>query len=100
MLQRLWWRFGVTLLLAALAATAFAQDVSRIRLMLHPYAAPPGALPPAALAKLQALAGVPLTYAATTRTGGLEFTNATVNREPKWRHARPELTTGYRRTSY
>jgi serine protease len=74
MLQRLWWRFGVTLLLAALAATAFAQDVSRIRLMLHPYAAPPGALPPAALAKLQALAGVPLTYAATTRTGGLEFT--------------------------
>jgi hydrogenase small subunit len=28
------------------------------------------------------------------------FTNATVNREPKWRHARPELTTGYRRTSY
>jgi hydrogenase small subunit len=23
------------------------------------------------------------------------FTNATLNKEPKWRHARPELTTGY-----
>ncbi len=23
------------------------------------------------------------------------FTNSTVNKEPKWRHARPELTTGY-----
>jgi subtilisin family serine protease len=74
MLQRPLCRFGLTLLLAAVAATAFAQDVSRIRLMLHPYAAQPGALPAAAFAKLQALAGVPLTYAATTRTGGLEFT--------------------------
>ena len=74
MLQRPLCRFGLTLLLAALAATAVAQDVSRIRLMLHPYVAQPGALPPAAFAKLQTLAGVPLTYAATTRTGGLEFT--------------------------
>jgi hydrogenase small subunit len=23
------------------------------------------------------------------------ITNATVNKEPKWRHNRPELTTGY-----
>jgi hydrogenase small subunit len=23
------------------------------------------------------------------------LTNATVNKEPKWRHNRPELTTGY-----
>jgi len=23
------------------------------------------------------------------------LTNATVNKEPKWRHPRPELTTGY-----
>jgi hydrogenase small subunit len=27
-------------------------------------------------------------------------TNSTVNKEPKWRHARPELTTGYRPTTY
>jgi serine protease len=74
MLQRPLYRFGLTLLLVAFAAAAGAQDVSRIRLMLHPYAAPPGALPPDAFAKLQALAGVPLAFSATTRTGGLEFT--------------------------
>jgi hydrogenase small subunit len=28
------------------------------------------------------------------------ITNATVNKEPKWRHTRPELTTGYHPTSY
>jgi hydrogenase small subunit len=28
------------------------------------------------------------------------FTNATVNKEPKWRNPRPELTTGYRPQSY
>jgi hydrogenase small subunit len=28
------------------------------------------------------------------------MTNATVNKEPKWRHARPELTTGYHPKSY
>lgn len=28
------------------------------------------------------------------------FTNQTVNKEPKWRHARPELTTGYRPRNY
>jgi hydrogenase small subunit len=28
------------------------------------------------------------------------FTNATVNKEPKWRHPRAELTTGYRPGSY
>ena len=27
------------------------------------------------------------------------FTNATVNKEPKWRHPRPELTTGYHPTA-
>ena len=74
MLRPRLFRFGLTLLLAAFAANALAQDVGRIRLMLHPYAAQPGTLPADALAKLQALAGVPLTYAATTRTGGLEFT--------------------------
>ena len=29
-----------------------------------------------------------------------EFTNDTANKEPKWRHRRPELTTGYRPTTY
>jgi hydrogenase small subunit len=28
------------------------------------------------------------------------FTNATVNKEPKWRHPRAELTTGYQPRSY
>jgi hydrogenase small subunit len=27
-------------------------------------------------------------------------TNHTVNKEPKWRHNRPELTTGYRPVAY
>jgi hydrogenase small subunit len=26
-----------------------------------------------------------------------KLTNSTVNEEPKWRHNRPELSTGYRR---
>jgi hydrogenase small subunit len=28
------------------------------------------------------------------------FTNSTVNKEPKWRHPRPELTTGFHPRSY
>jgi hydrogenase small subunit len=28
------------------------------------------------------------------------FTNTTVNKEPKWRHPRPELTTGYHPITY
>jgi hydrogenase small subunit len=28
------------------------------------------------------------------------FTNDTVNKEPKWRHPRAELTTGYRPKAY
>jgi hydrogenase small subunit len=28
------------------------------------------------------------------------ITNTTVDKEPKWRHARPELTTGYKPTTY
>ena len=73
MLRRSLCRLGLSLLLAALAGTAAAQDVSRIRVMLHPYTAQPGQLPPEALAKLTALAGVPLALSGTTRTGGLEF---------------------------
>lgn len=74
MLQRSLCRLVVSLLLVASAATAAAQDVAGIRLMLHPYAAPPGQLPPSAMATLEALAGVPLALSGTTRTGGLEFT--------------------------
>jgi subtilisin family serine protease len=74
MLQRSLCRLGLSLLLAAYAATAGAQSVSGIRVMLHPYAAPPGALPPNALAALTALAGIPLELSGATRTGGLEFT--------------------------
>ena len=29
-----------------------------------------------------------------------KVTNTTVNKEPRWRHTRPELTTGYRPTTY
>jgi subtilisin family serine protease len=74
MLQRSLFRLTLLLLLAAFAAAAAAQDVSRIRLMLHPYAAQPGQLPFSALVKLQALAGVPIEFSGKTRTGGLEFT--------------------------
>jgi serine protease len=73
MLQRSLCRLGLSLLLAVLADTVGAQDVSSIRLMLHPYAAQPGQLPADALGKLTALAGVPLSLSGTTRTGGLEF---------------------------
>ena len=74
MLQRSLFRLSLLLLLATFAAAAAAQDVSRIRLMLHPYVAQPGQLPFNALVKLQALAGVPLEFSGKTRTGGLEFT--------------------------
>src|ERR1051326_6693603 len=71
MLQRILSRLGLALLFAA--SLAGAQEVSRIRVMLHPDTAAPGALPLAAFTKLQALAGVPLTVASSTRTGALEF---------------------------
>jgi serine protease len=66
------WLLGGLLLLAAAAAPA--QEVARLRLMLHPQVAPRGDLSAARLAKLEAIAGTPLTPAGTTRTGGLEFT--------------------------
>jgi serine protease len=74
MLQRSLCRLGLSLLLAALAVAAQAQGVSGIRVMLHPYAAQPGALPPTALATLTTLAGMPLELSGATRTGALEFT--------------------------
>ena len=60
-------------LLGTIACAAQAETISRIRVMLHPYTAAPGALPDAALARLQTLAGISLHLAGTTRTGGLEL---------------------------
>jgi len=73
MLQRWLRQLVVTMVLAALAPLAGSQTVSNIRVMLHPYAADPGKLPDATLARLQTLAAQPLTLTGTTRTGGLEF---------------------------
>ena len=66
-------RLVLLALFGALASTAQAETISRIRVMLHPYAAAPGQLPAAAMARLQTLAGIPLTLAGATRTGGLEL---------------------------
>ena len=74
MLQRLLSLLGLSLAVSLLAPVAGAQSVSQIRLMLHPYAAAPGALPADALTRLQTLAGMPLTVSGATRTGALEFT--------------------------
>ena len=76
MVQKIFRWLAVVLVLGTFAPGAYAETVSRIRLMLHPYAAAPGQLPTLANARLQTLAGLPLTLAGTTRTGGLEFTLA------------------------
>ncbi len=55
------------------AATAAAETVARLRVMLHPYAAAPGVLPPEALSLLVKLAASSLALAGTTRTGALEL---------------------------
>src|SRR2546425_2001317 len=73
MLHRLLQRLVIVLLVGALSPAAAAETVSRIRLMLHPYAAMPGQLPTEVLAKLQTIAAVPLELSGITRTGGLEF---------------------------
>ncbi len=69
------WLQGLVLLglFGAIASAAQAETISRIRVMLHPYAAAPGVLPDAALARLQTLAGISLHLARTTRTGALEL---------------------------
>jgi hypothetical protein len=69
------WLQGLVLLglLGTIASAAQAETISRIRVMLHPYAAAPGVLPDAALARLQTLAGISLHLARTTRTGALEL---------------------------
>src|SRR6266853_1664385 len=76
MVQKIFRRLAVVLILGTFTPGAHAETVSRIRLMLHPYAGAPGQLPTQANARLQTLAGLPLTLAGTTRTGGLEFTLA------------------------
>jgi serine protease len=76
MLRRSLRQLLLVVLLGALVPLAAAQNVSRIRVMLHPDAADAGQLPAATLALLQTLAGVPLTLDGTTRTGALEFTLA------------------------
>lgn len=73
MVRRWLQRLVLLALIGASASIAQAETISRIRVMLHPYAAAPGALPDAALARLQTLAGISLSLAGTTRTGGLEL---------------------------
>ena len=55
------------------AATATAESVGRLRVMLHPHTAAAGALPAEALGRLAELAGTTLTLTGTTRTGALEL---------------------------
>ncbi|MEO8755284.1 MAG: S8 family peptidase, partial [Casimicrobiaceae bacterium] len=55
------------------ATSAAAESVARLRVMLHPYTAAPGVLPPEALALLVELAGSSLALTGTTRTGALEL---------------------------
>jgi serine protease len=50
-----------------------AEPVSRLRLMLHPYAAQKGELPPGRLERLQAITGLALRPDGTSRAGALEF---------------------------
>ncbi|MCC7328163.1 MAG: S8 family peptidase [Burkholderiales bacterium] len=57
----------------AYALPAAAEDVAKLRVMLHPYAAAPGEFPEQARAQLEALAGTTLTLVGTTRTGALEL---------------------------
>lgn len=56
-----------------IAASATAESVAKLRVMLHPYTAAPGSLPADALARLAELAETTLTLTGTTRTGALEL---------------------------
>jgi hypothetical protein len=69
-------------LLGTIVSPAQAETISRIRVMLHPYAAAPGVLPDASLARLQTLAGISLHLARTTRTGALELDLAQTRDRP------------------
>ena len=50
-----------------------AETVGSLRVMLHPYAAARGELPPEAHATLESIAGTGLTLTGTTRTGALDL---------------------------
>ncbi len=63
---------ALAVLLPAVAAAASAQNPT-LRVMLHPDAAPQFALPAAAQARLEAVAGASLAWTSTTRTGALEL---------------------------
>lgn len=73
--------FRKTCFVAAAAALLFAsvagaQTVSRIRVMLHPYAATKGEFPPAARAQLESVGGITLSLEGKTRTGALDLSLA------------------------
>jgi serine protease len=73
MVRRWLQRLVLLALFGAFASAAQAETISRIRVMMHPYAAAAGTLPDTALARLQTLAGISLSLARTTRTGALEL---------------------------
>ena len=56
-----------------LSAAAHAETVSSLRVMLHPYAAGWGELPPQQQARLEALTGTKLALTGSTRTGAIEL---------------------------
>src|SRR4029450_7025225 len=55
------------------SVSAMAETVTKLRVMLHPHTAAPGALPADALGRLAELAGTTLALTGTTRTGALEL---------------------------
>ena len=57
MMRKIFRWLVLVLALGAFMPGAYAETVSRIRLMLHPYAAAPGRLPTLANARLQTPAG-------------------------------------------
>ena len=63
----------------AFAAPAFAtatKSTPTLRVMLNPATAPRGTLPDAARARIEAIAGSPVTVLGTTRTGAIDLTVA------------------------
>ncbi len=64
---------AVAVAVAAMGQPVVAQTVSTLRVMLHPYLAAPGTLPPEAQARLEQIAQSGLTLTGTTRTGALDL---------------------------
>jgi serine protease len=65
--------FALALAASLAAASALAQSVTSLRVMLNPSFAPKGTLSDAAREKLEALAGMSLTQIGSTRTGAVEL---------------------------